>query len=203
MTELAAAHSTSPLRFTTVWNLMWDFRHRRLAEAHAAVTAEVVNHRKAAAGRVEHREPVPYHVSGPRLQPDDRQATYAFLVSIWKESSIQLDRLCRGFGMRYLHFLQPNQYVEGSKPMGAEERRTAWSADQLYRSGVERGYPLLIEAGRELRAGGVDFHDLTRVFAGVEQPLYNDDCCHFGREGYEIVTRHVARALVAAVEREP
>jgi hypothetical protein len=31
-------------------------------------------------------------------------------------------RLAEANGARYLHFLQPNQYLEGSKPISDEER---------------------------------------------------------------------------------
>jgi hypothetical protein len=41
----------------------------------------------------------------------------------------------------------------------------------------------------------VRFHDLSRVFAEVEEPLYVDDCCHFNRQG----NRLLADAVVAAI----
>jgi hypothetical protein len=61
---------------------------------------------------------------------------------------------------------------------------------------AERAYPLLREAGRELRQAGVRFHDLTQVFAGVEEPLYVDDCCHVNARGNALLAEAIARAIL-------
>ena len=68
-------------------------------------------------------------------------------------------------GIRYFHFLQPNQYLEGSKPMDAEERRVAIQEDHPYAANVRKGYPVLQELGRDLVRRGVTFVDLTDIYA--------------------------------------
>ena len=51
------------------------------------------------------------------------------LVGVWQNSSIELARLSEANGIGYFHFLQPNQYDEGAKKMGVEERRLAFPAE--------------------------------------------------------------------------
>ena len=46
----------------------------------------------------------------------------AKLAEFWARCSTQMHRVCQAYGIKYLHYLQPNQYV-GDKPMGEEERR--------------------------------------------------------------------------------
>ncbi len=57
------------------------------------------------------------------------------------------------------------------------------------------GYPLLIEAGRELSTAGVRFHDLTQIFAHETQPTYRDNCCHLNPTGNELLAVAMAKAI--------
>jgi hypothetical protein len=73
---------------------------------------------------------------------DDR-ALYEYLARVWSESSAQMRRLCEANGIEYYHFLQPNQYVDDSKPLDDGERKVAIRAGHPYQKGVVSGYPLL------------------------------------------------------------
>jgi hypothetical protein len=140
-----------------------------------------------------------FAVSGPgfRYRPQGRR-TFRELVDMWSRSSTLMAEVCRARGISYFHFLQPNQYLDGSKPLGKAERSVAFDPDHPYRPGVVRGYPLLIEAGKGLAASGVPFHDLTRIFAAVEEPLYFDTCCHVNARGSQIMAREMAARIAAA-----
>jgi len=181
----AAALAGRPgLRHSAGATLLWRLLDRWLAQRQYRLELALGRRPENAAG---------FAVTGP---PYDRPAEelYRELVGIWRRGSLELHRLATASGMRYVHLLQPNQYA-GAKPMGPEERRLAWRSDSDYRRIVERGYPLLRAAGDELRAAGVDFHDLTGLFDPVEEPLYIDDCCHFGQAGNEILARYLVEAL--------
>jgi hypothetical protein len=104
-------------------------------------------------------------------------------------------RLCESLDIHYYHFLQPNQYVPGSKPMGDAERQLAYREDSPIRETIERGYPALREAGRTLVEQGVSFVDLSGVFRDVSQPVYADDCCHLDTHGNELLGTAIGRAL--------
>src|SRR5262249_17471047 len=101
----------------------------------------------------------------------------------------------------YYHFLQPNQYPPGSKPLSPEERRLAYWHDLPARSIIEEGYPLLREAGKRLARRGVRFHDLSLAFARVEATLYVDNWCHFNPKGNEILAEAMPHATLQT--REP
>ncbi len=194
MVELARDHSTLPLRYSIFWNVLWNARHRSLAGEHAAVLTDVVAHQQRAEALLTTTDQ-PYRVTGPTHTFATRGEMYRCLADLWRESSLQLDRLCRSRGIRYLHFLQPNQHVAGSKPMRPDERAVAINPQHFYQRCVTAGYPMLIEAGKQLVERGVAFHDLTRIFADEERPLYLDDCCHFNEKGYEIMAVPIVDAM--------
>jgi hypothetical protein len=104
--------------------------------------------------------------------------------------------LCDAHGIRYYHFLQPNQYLPGSKPMGKQERAVAIDSETPYRPPVIRGYPELIRGGGRLKSLGVRFRDLSGVFRTHPEPLYTDDCCHYSAAGSLIVEREIASYIL-------
>ncbi|HLJ11605.1 MAG TPA: hypothetical protein VKU82_10465, partial [Planctomycetaceae bacterium] len=120
---------------------------------------------------------------------------YGRLAEIWEASSKQMLALCRANGIRYFHFLQPNQYIRGTKPMSDEETKNSFLENHPYREGVERGYPLLQAAGKRLAAEGEPFFDLTGVFETTTATVYTDTCCHFGERGNEIMALRIAEAI--------
>lgn len=143
-----------------------------------------------------------FALDGPAFpyKPQGRR-TYRELVAMWSRSAELMAGICRARGIPYFHFLQPNQYVPGSKPMGEAERKVAFDPNHPYRPPVERGYPLLIEAGKGLAASGVRFHDLTRIFATMEEPLYFDGCCHVNTRGSQILGREIAARIFGTARR--
>ena len=107
-----------------------------------------------------------------------------------------MHHLCEANGATYFHFLQPNQYVEGSKEFTDEERRDAIRDDHPYRPGATAGYWRLIEAGESLLALGVRFSDLTGVFSGVRETIYVDDCCHMNERGNHLLAKSIAAVII-------
>jgi len=136
-----------------------------------------------------------YTATGPKRTYATESELYRELCSIWKRSSLLIQGICRENGIAYFHFLQPNQYLPGSKTFTAEERKIAYDPDKCYREGVEKGYPYLIRAGSELLRGGVNFHDLTQLFSETSAAAYKDDCCHYNETGCEIFSAAVGRAI--------
>jgi hypothetical protein len=135
-----------------------------------------------------------YTASGPRWKFTDDEL-YDHLTDIWSRSSLQMSYLSRANGIKYYHFLQPNQYVAGSKQMDAEERKRAYDPRMRYRAGAVKGYPKLIAAGQKLAASGVAYTDLTMLFADILTPIYFDTCCHVLPEGALIVAKKIASVI--------
>ena len=137
-----------------------------------------------------------FHASGPERSYESQGELFADLVRFWSLSSLRMERLCTSNGIAYHHFLQPNQYVEGSKPFTEEERAVAFAKGRFaFRDAVVAGYPLLRTAGRALRAEGIDFVDLTGLFEGDERPVYVDRCCHMNTLGNRMLAEAVADAI--------
>jgi len=170
-------------------SLVWRSRDRQLANGLQRVNQELLESRA---------EDAHYVAVGPPYAYGDAEKLAAEQVETWARSSLQMDRLARANGIAYFHFLQPNQYLPGAKPLHARERGLAWSDDSPYKPGVERGYPLLRERGGELSVQGVRFFDLTGVFADHEEPLYHDVCCHVNERGNELLGQRIGEIVAAA-----
>ncbi len=123
------------------------------------------------------------------------------LAAIWRDSSLQLARLAAANDIDYFHFLQPNQYA-GGKVFTEEELERAIHPNPVYRFGVRHGYPRLAAAGASLREQGVEFTDLTQIFADERETVWVDRCCHLNRRGQRALARAVARAIGDATARD-
>lgn len=186
--SLARRVEDSAWRFSPTINLIWLLRDRRLG-------ADI------ASGQREFVEAVPpaesFEVTGPSFDAEGGDEVMAELAAIWARCSKLIDAICNANGMMYFHFLQPNQYDLGSKPMGAAERRVALGSEP-YRVLVSEGYPRLKSAGARMAEGGMRFADMTRVFTDLDEPLYIDNCCHFNTKGYEILATVMAEQIAGA-----
>ena len=136
-----------------------------------------------------------FRARGPSQAFADELELEQALTEYWMKCSWQLHQLCQSKGIKYYHFLQPNQYLPGTHVMPREEQKVAYS---IYSSGkvpVERCYPLLIQKGAELKRRGVRFHDLTRIFEDESAPVYSDKLCHLNALGNTILAREMAAAI--------
>jgi hypothetical protein len=136
-----------------------------------------------------------YAATGPFTPYPDEALMYRDLADKWKTASLQMSRLARANGSAYFHFLQPNQYVPGSKPMSADERAIAIDEGFMFAHPARTGYPYLVAAGLDLLREGVWFQDLTRLFADVTLPVYRDNCCHLEKRGNEMLAATIASAI--------
>jgi hypothetical protein len=130
----------------------------------------------------------PYDASSQSVYLDD-------LARVWSQSSLEMHQLCEANGILYLHVLQPNQYLPGSKPISAAEARIAINEHQPYRLPAMLGYPHLIARGPWLRERGVRFLDATQIFARETATLYSDDCCHLNERGSRMFGAVVSAAI--------
>jgi hypothetical protein len=191
----ASIFSMPIIRNSITANLIWrvvndrlfgiELRYRRLADQAPPLNPDS---RIGAGGQA---------FLGPFTTYSTRRDLYMDIAKQWARSSILLNNIMAAHAGLYIHFLQPNQYISGSKNFTDHETQIAINLDSPYKSPVEIGYPYLRAMGESLRAGGIWFEDLTMVFSGHEQELYKDSCCHINKEGNEILARAVAQAVVA------
>ncbi|MBK8338965.1 MAG: hypothetical protein IPK99_02645 [Flavobacteriales bacterium] len=175
--------------------LLWNARDRRDATALAALEDRL---RSALATQDKDLQ-----VTGPPEPFSDTAAFFSAQADMWMRSSLQVATLAKDHGALYAHFLQPNQYVPGSKPIGPKEAAVALVEGPFcYGDAVKRGYPMLIERGKRMAASGVLFEDLTMIYQDLRKPVYNDNCCHVEPFGYDrIADRMVERLLETTSER--
>jgi len=192
---LAQAFSTWPWRHLNLANLGYVVLDRDLERRVASTDHQLLGNERATGTATP--------ANGPEIAFASETEMLAHLAGLWQRSSRQLDHLARANGARYYHFLQPNQYVPGSKPMSSAERAGARIANHPYGRLVEAGYPMLQRAGRDLQAEGVRFVDLTGAFAGHTEPLYIDACCHVGERGNALVADLIFDTIRRDLQRDP
>jgi hypothetical protein len=100
-------------------------------------------------------------------------------------------------GAAYLHVLQPNQYLAGSKRLSKDERARAF-IDDWRGELITAGYRALQSESAALRERKIAFADLTMLFARHDETLYRDTCCHMNLAGNELLARAIADQVVLA-----
>ena len=184
-------YASALLRHSNFCLLLFDVLSRRAENRirrEEAMLAQLMNQ------ETQRRTP---EVAGPTESFRDEDEFFQRMADFWSQSSAQMSQLCRANGTVYLHFLQPNQYVPGSKPMGPAERQVALvEGDNSFKSAVSKGYPFLVRNGAKLREAGVDFEDLTMIFKDVAEPLYEDTCCHVNKRGNDMIAAEIATKII-------
>lgn len=175
------------LYHTASTSILWRALDARLAKMIYGLSTYI--------GDYNSKKPLEPVATGPPFSFSDDADLYDYLATHWRRCSQQMNILCEAYGIRYYHFLQPNQYVPGSKPIGPEEATAAIVDDCKYKSGVLLGYPLLRTEGSEM-AGELSFRDLTMIFSETTDVLYNDTCCHLNKKGYEIIADTIGTFIV-------
>ncbi len=190
--RLARLMSSVPFRSSVTSNVTWFYYDQYLSNTINQLTVQLSTLTQV--GQVER-----YVTTGP---PFDARPEHLLgeMVAMWVRASTLIHQICEAKGILYVHALQPNQYDVGSKPLSDAEQRVAYSTDLPARETLERGYPLLRQAGQELVERGVGFVDLSMVFSRVSKPIYIDDCCHVNVEGYEMMGNAIGR-FVSRLDR--
>lgn len=143
-----------------------------------------------------------YQSTGPSMPVLDTKAFFSEQAAFWAQASLQISVLAHGMGFHYLHFLQPNQYDEGSRQLTEVEMELAFESGPFpYKEAVGLGYPLLKEESRKLVQKGVHFTDLTRMFIDEKRTVYNDKCCHFNQLGYDLLADSIAVQVLRKLDK--
>jgi hypothetical protein len=132
----------------------------------------------------------------PEAWNDQRRADVA--ADLWIAASRAMYDLQKGAGGRYLHVLQPNQYLPGSKTLTPGETAKAWRPNQPSARYVAEIYPRFLARKGELREPGRAFLDATGLFRDVEASLYIDSCCHFSSTGNRLLADAIVEHLRAS-----
>jgi hypothetical protein len=134
--------------------------------------------------------------SDPRLT--SKEGCRELIVEMWSRSSVMMSNLARQIGARYVHVLQPNQYVRDSKQLSDEELESAFLPSHHWAKNAAAGYPHLQREGRNLVAQGIEFHDLTGIFRETRETIYTGICCHMNLKGRRTLLMEIARIVSSA-----
>ena len=187
--DMAKSLDNSLMRFSVIANSIWLQRDaRRITKI-----ADIQNFLVTQDTRKKFK--ASYAATGPAYSFDSQDELYKDLADTWALGSRMIYDLSKSNSFEYFHFLQPNQYVKGSKLFSEDERKIAILEGYAYQKPAVEGYPYLINAGKKLQQNGVPFYDLTRMFEDKEEILYVDACCHLNQQGYDYVVQEIAKII--------
>ena len=185
----AAQLAESPwLRSSPTANLVWLAYDKWVERSLIALGDEIRTHQDSH-GRGFAR-------SGPVNDSRSEKALSEEACRLWRDCSRQLHRLCAANGIRYVHVLQPSQYDAGSKPLTDYEKEKCYVDHEHFADAIRTTYPLLRQAGGELKAEGVTFCDATQLFAKETETIYSDWVCHFNQKGNDLLAEKVAACVI-------
>ena len=106
---------------------------------------------------------------------------------IWKESSNRIYNFAKQISVPYMHFLQPVQYLEGSKKLTATEKK--FTNYPLYGAPLREHYYKL------------DINDLETnlkfdhrfIFKNENRDVYSDNSSHMNYTGMESVINNIIK----------
>ncbi|MFM8725982.1 MAG: hypothetical protein ACKON9_12760 [Planctomycetaceae bacterium] len=178
----------SPLRWLALYQLWW---HLRDESARAELSRLGMQVSQSNSSSYLHHGPL------PEKESTEEQAVAA--ADLWIRSSQQMQAVCRGLGIPYLHALQPNQYVPDSKPFTEYELERCVADGQELQTVTAASYAELRASGAKAKEQGLSFSDQTGLFREVTDTLYVDPWCHFNRLGNELLAKAVAGELAKVV----
>lgn len=165
---------SAPLRFSSAYYLGWYLASAAMKRALASAGRRV--------GPVD------------ELALDDEQRRRLF-AAYYRRFTRYQDQLLSTNGVRAYFFLQPNQYVSGSKPFSVEERETALGDGRAAETAAR--YVHLRRTVAELAGDGTRAFDLTGVFEAVGETVYVDACCHLNDRGNRLVAEAMLERIAA------
>jgi hypothetical protein len=181
--ETAQFFNAIPICYSPTALLIWQSLNHR---------SDLLIQRQIGEVSAKSKKELSYCASGPPEHFESDEQLYQHCVDIWARSSIQLHRVCMANGIQYFHFLQPNQYVANTKPIGKVESAIALSEESPFRIPVIQCFPMMQARSVDMAKAGVAFTDLTRVFSDHPEQIYKDTCCHVLDDGDKIMGNTIA-----------
>jgi lysophospholipase L1-like esterase len=142
---------------------------------------------------LEGRYPAAIGVSVPQGQDERRAESKSLQVEIWKKHIGLQRQVERTRGVPAYFFLQPNQYLQDSKPLSVEERATAINSDVADINHAQ--ISILRRAVQDLATKGVPVFGLTGIFQETPATVCVDACCHMNELGNQIMAQHIVSVL--------
>lgn len=194
--NLQKSHVSSASFMSNPWsrnsplsNLIWTIKHNRYINQVGSIDLQASSYSNTG-GKQRN-----YEKLGPDYAFSDWDNLYRYSIDLWANSSHLMHAAAQAKGAQYFHFLQPNQYVEGSKPsMNKYERSIAFVA-QGYGSVYKIAYPFIQQKAIWFRDKEIPYYDLTDLYKEIEGPIYIDNCCHVNSQGSAMIVDKIVDTI--------
>lgn len=107
----------------------------------------------------------------------------------WKYYTEVQAQAFKSYGKKFFNFIQPNLYLDGSKPWSSEEEKLRIDGRHA-NQWVGMGYQNFVNwYGKE--SFSFTTYSLVDVFKDTNKTAYIDSCCHLNESGYQIVWQKI------------
>lgn len=130
--------------------------------------------------------------SGPQFYMNDID----YIVDVWFNSSVLINTICESKNLHYIHVLQPNQYLVGSKIFSDYELKNCLNNENKWGKTIRKYYHKLIDKKVEYNNSRVNFFDFTDIFVSEKNTVYADECCHINNYGNQIFSQKIIDILI-------
>lgn len=175
-------------------NLFWKILHARYLASESALILQMESHAPDADIPRDFR----YEALGPDYNFHGWDSVIEDSAKIWARANYLVHGIAESHGATFFHFVQPNQYIDGAKPVMSElERATAFidPAEGGYGLWYKQGYPFLKQQQAWLLDKGVKSRDLTFMYQNHVGPIYIDNCCHVNSEGSAMIVEAIVDTI--------
>jgi len=114
-------------------------------------------------------------------------------IDAWARFVRLESKLLEKLNIPYAFFVQPTQYLPGSKILSKKERRFAFALSSLEQ--VKESYLKLNKMAKKFKSEKINYFSLSRVFKGNRKTIFVDSCCHINQEGNQIVWEKIVEII--------
>ena len=157
-------------------------------ESNATLLVAAIEHSK-------NKNSLTFEAGGPTFNHDTSQNAYDYLANLWLNSSKQLALAVEANGGQYIQVFQPNQYLEGSKPLSELEKNKFYLPDEAFGKIYGEALPSFKTVIKELQLNSW-FVDSSMIYQNELATVYSDICCHFNDYGLELLADFIAAQVI-------
>jgi len=178
------------IRYSPLMNFVWQLLDEEHQRNISAIETNIIRLSSTTSRNTS------YEATGPDYAFTNWQDFYDYVAQIWVNSSLSIRALAEGQGASYYHFLQPNQYIKGSKILSPIEKNKYVLKSGSYGNVFASSHSNIVNSAKQLSEKGVNYYDMTYVFKDVSKTLYVDNCCHLNRTGYNLIATRIVQNIL-------
>lgn len=117
--------------------------------------------------------------------PEDVESIGKKNLAVWKKYQSLSALIAQSRNLPYISFVQPNQYLEGSKQLS--DREIEYFINPAWAAFLNPRMKMLSDTADELAKSGLPVKNIMWIFKNEHQDIYIDSCCHFNELGNKIL----------------